>query len=341
MRCAILAFSGLLMTGCATITLDSPTVVSEEVVSRHVDHPRRDGVMTAAVEQDGTEITVQAKRTCLSDEVEYKTVARVTARERRNPKAASEWATYGLLGGLSIASGIVTLASSQLLANQANSPPAGQNSSPGEEIALGVGLLVVGAALFGIPTVDAFRAMGAEEETSQRQEQAVLRSNLSCGTRPFIGAHASGETVSTTRIGLYTGPTQFTLGLTSDKGSLSVDLTDLIPRDALLGLTDDHPKLSVTVESSAIGEIDLAPILHHYENEEWKVASAAQCASQPSLATCRAVSDFLHHFPRGRHVEEAKGAIRQYVVAVENEAWQAVRVTRCTSMPSESTCDPV
>jgi hypothetical protein len=300
-------------SGCATIGTRPPETVSERTVSTVLEHQRRAGDPTAEIQQDGTMVVVRAIATCLQDDVDVNTVERVREAKHYNASPVGDW-WAGIGGGIALGTGALMIATPSTFASNGNSSTAsGQPSSgssgtssvsPGAITGLGVGLVVLGAALLTIPIVDAVRSSGSDKSvTRERVPGPVLRRDLSCPSTPMAGGRVSLATVP-----------PISVGVTNQDGMAQVDLAHTV--------ADPAPRrgtVNVLINGSPVGHVDLTPLVVAREEAAWLVLNPQRCASEATSATCGALFSFSTSFPNGAHSAEANLALAPYRTKLEAE----------------------
>ena len=259
-KCLLMNVTGAMLfvgaSGCATIGTRPPETVSERTVSTVLEHQRRAGDPTAEIQQDGTMVVVRAIATCLQDDVDVNMVERVREAKHYNASPVGDW-WAGIGGGIALGTGALMIATPSTFASNGNSSTAsGQPSSgssgtsssvsPGAITGLGVGLVVLGAALLTIPVVDAARSSGSDKSvTRQRVPGPVLRRDLSCPSTPMAGGRVSLATVP-----------PISVGVTNQDGMAQVDLARTV--------ADAAPRrgtVNVSINGSPVGHVDLTPLV--------------------------------------------------------------------------------
>jgi hypothetical protein len=270
----------VLSAGCATIGLEAPVTHDQRLKSFHIEVPL-EGEAVVEVEQVGTDVVLDAKKTCRVED--RRSVRRTTTQERTNAAPGVDW-VYGIAGGVATGLGTGVIVDAQL--NVAPTQQISQSYNPigpTNATLIGVALAAAGVGMLVVPIVDATRASGSEEKVDVLDLKGeVIEARKPC----FKGALESKVVTGRFMIARRTKyehvdePKSVDLGTTNGDGQLEIDLTD--------AATDADPSanasdMTLLIDGVEVGKVDLTPLFHKWEAAAWEGLDRQRCFL-PSLS---------------------------------------------------------
>ncbi len=298
------------LVGCAEIHRNQVGTADEVVETRTEVVASSD--FDAELKQSNTMLTVKVRPKCAL--VEKETVESTTSYEQEIDDGDVTWMmTLGLGGALPLGGGIALLADSS---NVYDSNVNGRLYNPtGQEAAVGLGtvLTLVGAAMILPPVVNAFRAVGDDDDTSTHERQGrTLKPSVECDGRQ--GAQ-SFNLMGRTQFGGAVG-----LGALSGPGyETTIDLSSALP-PTIFQSVPPPISIGIWVNQKFLGEVDIrglaeASLARQSAADElaWKTAEPDACAKQRTDAACAGVLRYVSALPNGKHAVEAQQLLSRLV----------------------------
>lgn len=333
-----LAIVGLIgiNAGCATVGSGQPVHSDVPVGTGEQEEPSGE---TVDVEQSGTTLTLRSRKLC--DVHESRDVVRTTSTPRENKSAWVDW-TLGL-GGVALAgAGAATMIDSGNVGTTDQTSKTYNPVGGTGAVAVGAGLIALGAIGGTVAIVDVFRAGGSDESKARVSLPGrELRHGVACKTPVPVAnvelalllPRARGEKDE-----------RIALGKTGSGGILRVDLERALPDD--LG---SSAKGRVMRETSEVGTVDLLPVHGARETSAYGRLDKAACASPKRSADCTPLIIFLRTYPKSAHAPEIRQILENAhatLTALEDaEAWAETNADGCARpagrdiVGAENMCD--
>lgn len=309
-----------LTSGCATIGSGQPVHSDVPVGTGEQEQPSGD---TVDVEQSGTALTLRSRKLC--DVHETREVTRTTVTPKENKSAWVDW-TMGIGGAALAGAGAATVIDS---GNIGSSDQASRTYNPvggTAAVALGVGLIALGAAGGTVAVVDVVRAGGADESKARVSLPGrELRRGVACRTPVPVPAVELALLLPRAR---GDQDERIALGKTSSDGILRVDLERVVSDEF-----DGAEKAYVVRDTTEVGKVDLAPVRAVHEASAWTKLDKEACAAPKKSDACAPVKAFMKKYPASTHVAEARVIVvkTQPIIDAleEKEAWEALTPDDC------------
>jgi hypothetical protein len=298
---AAILVGALACQGCAEIRVRT----TPQILGETLGEPRRETVVGAEVltqvEQTGSRIEIVASRICADHAMHD-----VTRKTRRTFYDANARGTRGL----GIAGGVIAAAGGFLMALPAMPV---QTDHP-TDLGFGIPFAILGVTLAAVALSGVLRASATIDEVNMDSvDSGVVDPNVPCGhlrhalvDEPVTGKVAGWQTVAVA------------LGKTDDHGRLAIDLAT-IPISAVREAPE--PKtMTLFIRGTAAGEVSLAEVARVVEEEVWSRLDLAGCAAPARQGACQSVEQFVHDFPEGRHVADARDVLDRGAVVLRKLA---------------------
>jgi hypothetical protein len=307
-------------TGCATIGLGPPVVVSRQPGRLRQETVATEGV-AATVKFEKSVLTVFVGVACVRRGVRTTTITET--RDHQNKDSGIDWLLAGT-GVAAIGGGSILLADASKTYPNDTSSRQYNPTGPGTERAIGAGLVVLGAIVAGVAGYDGIAASGSETTKRNVEEPEEARGKASpCESHPRGGIPVVLKTSKA-------ADAEITVGTTDKKGNLRVDLVDALPETPRLPTSKT---MSVVVDGNVFGTIDIAPVVVAREDAAWKRLYLSSCRLPSTSGSCDAVKKHLEVYPEGTHASEAEAllaASRPKLAALaDDEAWAAAGGDDC------------
>jgi hypothetical protein len=322
------------LAACAHITPQEPVQVDKPVLAQKAP-VRTDGIV-GSVDQDGLSVVVTASHSCRIRE--DRVVRRTTTIEHKNATATNSWLTLG--AGLAVlGAGVVVLADASRVAPNDTTGRTYNSTGPNGARTWSYGLMAGGGLLVTIPVVDAIRA----SETTVREQEVRIEGEPAGDVIPCPDAPASAAPVV-----LVFDQVKAPLGTTDRKGSLAVNLDDVIDREVVIGKPG---KAEILVGDTVLGTVLTKPLVAVREARAWAKLPRGKCRNPTTPTDCDLVVEFLKTYPASPHAGEGRQLVQEGKTKVEaileRQAWEAISLPTCTNpkltttAEIETACAPV
>jgi hypothetical protein len=288
-------------TGCATVeTRRGPS--STKVVGTSSLVELGDAV-EPSVEQEGSEITINVKRVCRTREMlRIQTTTTFEKYDSREPTAAKIELGAGIT--LGVIGGSVMAASHQLANTDAQNHGGTTGNATPYLVGGGLGL-AAGVVCLIAAAVDAAQSSGTEDRVSMSTRQGGLKGIARCP--------ATMIDLPPMQASLQFGGQTFPVGQTDLKGTLEVDLAEVLPPDTLQqASTQTAARLVVGFDGRpfvAAQPVSLEPIIFVQERKAWAALDRTACLAAASITACDAVQEFVKGYPNGAHIADARAVL--------------------------------
>ncbi|MBX3125540.1 MAG: hypothetical protein KF718_02445 [Polyangiaceae bacterium] len=295
------------------------------------------GLPVVKLSQKGTTLAVRVAEAC---NVEKKTkVSRTTTRERVNQQPGKDWAVGGtgiVLAG--VGAGVIVDAQSNVYSNDTTSRQYNK-VGPTNATLIGAGLAAGGLALVAVAVADGIRASGEEVETGEVDlDGEVIKKRVRCSDRPAADRPIKLRVSRYAGMGRVGAPgtneEMFDLGRTDGDGLLKVKL-----EVALSGMEPtfvEGPGV-LLLDDNEVGQVDLAPVVGHKEQQAWELLDRRSCSEPTSSRSCEDVTRFLQEHRHGNHAAEAQQLLDQARPKLDafrdDEMWAKSESEACAKAP--------
>ena len=326
----------LLQPACATIGFSDPVHQDRPLKTFEVEVPAG-GLPVVKVTQEGTALSVRAAEAC---NVQKKTkVLRTTTRERVNQQPGKDWTVAGtgiVLAG--VGAGVIVDAQSNVYSNDTSSRQYNK-VGPTNATLIGAGLAAGGVALVAVAVADGIRASGEEVETGEVDlDGQVTKKRVRCSDRPAADLAVKLRVTRYAGMGRVGAPGTneevFDLGRTDGEGLLKVKLD--VALSAMEPTFVEGPGV-LLLDDKEVGQVDLAPVIGHKEQQAWELLDRRSCAEPTSSKSCDDVTRFLQEHPHGNHAVEAQQLLDQARPKLDafrdDEMWAKSDSETCAKAP--------
>ena len=324
-----LVFCAIASSGCATI--ERVHARDSETIQHTSQESRPTGSVLAKIEQSGTQVSLSLVPAC--DGMKIAVGERTSHFARINTSKMSDWVA-GIAGLGLAATGAVVIVDAKKVGSASDTSqdynPLGKDGA----LVIGIGAVVVGAALLTIPTVDIIRSQGEETSKEPTKQETLVSREIPCpGATPQF------------KIAIrFSDSQEVSVGETDTAGHLSFDLAPTIP-DNLLRSSIRPSKVNLTSRGKDVGEIELEKAYRARENQIWSSLIFDKCKEPKTLQDCAEVESFLTSFPTSERVTDAKQLLEEarpkFAIIQEETDWTASGVSACTKPASSDACDGV